>query len=247
MTSQPKEYKEYIQSNIVDYLAYQRRALENEPEMTKRLKAMLRNRFNESSEMHVLDIGCGNGNTMFHLRHAFPRWHYTGVDVVANLIDDGRKLFSNIDNIELHVGDAHDVKFKKQFGLVLLWRVLQGLGDWERAMRAAFKQTEAGGYLIISTLLNDADVDISVLMRDHTAEGAVKDVPLHILSLSRFEAFCRREGAKTFESEPFEMPIDLPRPERGLNTYTRRLQDGKRIQIAGGLLVDHWKIVTLTV
>ena len=239
-------YKDYIASNIAGYRDYQRRALEREPEMTKLLRALLAERLDAARAYSVLDIGCGNGNTMFHLRAHHPHWTFLGVDVVPELVEDGRRLFEGIDGVELEVADAHTVDEQlagRRFEVVLLWRVLQGLSDWSRALAAAFRLAAPGGHVIVSTLVNDADVDLALTMRDYTAAGEVKEAPLRIFSGPRVEAACRELGATELEVTPFAIQVDLPRPETGLNTFTVPLADGHRLQYAGGALVDHWKLV----
>jgi ubiquinone/menaquinone biosynthesis C-methylase UbiE len=247
VTTPPKPYREYIESNLDEYRAYQRKALATEPEMTKLLKRLLAERLDTTPAYRVLDIGCGNGNTMFHLASAFPHWRYTGFDIVPGLIEDGKRLFANLPNLELFVADAHTIEIAEPYDIVLIWRVLQGLEDWQRSVEAAYRATRKGGHLIISTLLNDADVDVAFVMHDYQAEGDVKEAPLRLFSLARLRAFCEGLGVRSFHVEPFDMPIDLPRPAKGLNTYTVPLEDGHRLQLAGGLLVDHWKIVHMEV
>lgn len=244
MTNKAHLYQEYIESNCEEYKEYQLRALSQEPEMTKLLKTFLPLWLDTSQSYRVLDIGCGNGNTCFHLNTQYPHWDYVGIDIVHALIEDGRKLFSNIKNLQLEVGDAHKLEsiFNESFDIVLLWRVLQGLEDWKQALRSAYSLTKPGGNLIVSTLLNDSDIDISMVMRDYTASGKIKDVPLRIFSEVQFRDYCRELGAQSVTFEKFQMPISLPQPERGLNTYTIDLIDGHKLQLAGGALVDHWKI-----
>ncbi|MEQ9370532.1 MAG: methyltransferase [Coleofasciculus chthonoplastes F3-SA18-01] len=244
MNPKPPLYRDYIESNFKDYREYQRRALSQEPEMTKFLKKLLPCWLNTELPYRLLDIGCGNGNTCFHLNSQHPHWYYVGVDVVSGLIEDGRHLFSNIENLRLEVADAHYLESfsEEPFDVVLMWRVLQGLENWKQALRSAYSITKPGGHLIISTLLNDADVDLSIIMRDYSASGDIKDVTLRIFSEAQFRAYCMELGVQTVTFEKFNMPIALPRPERGLNTYTVDLMEGNKIQLAGGALVDHWKI-----
>jgi ubiquinone/menaquinone biosynthesis C-methylase UbiE len=244
-----KPYKEYIQANIENYVAHYRQFVGNEPEMTKLLKYLLEERLDTAPAYRVLDIGCGNGNTMYHLNSSFPHWHYTGIDVVQSLVEDGNRLFAELNNIELLVGDAYtsDRQFSQPFDIVLLWRVLSGLGDWQQAIASAYRATRKGGNLMVATLLNENDVDIAMVRRDYSAPGEVKEAPLRIFSLPRFKAFCESLGIQDFFIQPFEIPIDLPRPEQGLSTFTVQLENDRRLQISGGALIDHWKIVHIVV
>lgn len=248
MGNKQQDYKDYIESNIDDYQDYQRKALAQEPEMTKWLKKLMPSWLDTNKHHSLLDVGCGNGNTCFHLNTVFPHWQYLGIDVVPGLIEDGQRLFSNLDNLRLEVCDAHQLseQLSETFDIVLIWRVLQGLTDWQLALRSAFELTKPGGNLIVSTLLNDADVDIQVAMYDHTASGDVKNVPLRIFSQAQFINYCQTLDVASVQIEKFSMPITLPRPDKGLNTYTVDLENGSKTQFAGGALVDHWKMVRLS-
>ncbi|MGD2179786.1 class I SAM-dependent methyltransferase [Lusitaniella coriacea] len=249
MAIPPKPYKEYIQSNIEDYVAHYRKFVGNEPEMTKLLRKLLENRIDTSLAYRLLDIGCGNGNTMYHLNSHFSHWNYTGIDVVQQLVEEGNRLFAELNNIELRVGDAYtsDREFSQPFDIVLLWRVLSGLEDWQRAIASAHKTTRKGGHLIIATLLNENNVDIAMTRRDYSAPGEIKEAPLRIFSLPKFKEFCKSLGIQDFFIQPFEMPIHLPRPEKGLSTFTVQLEDERYLQISGGALIDHWKIIHIVV
>ena len=51
-------------------------------------------------------------------------------------------------------------------------------------------------------------------------------------------------GYKKFKYKYFDIDIDLPRPEKdGLGTYTKKLEDGSRIQISAGLMLPWYFIV----
>jgi hypothetical protein len=51
------------------------------------------------------------------------------------------------------------------------------------------------------------------------------------------------KGYTVFKYCPFEMDIDLPKPEHTLmGTYTKTLPNGKRLQISGPLLMNWYFI-----
>ena len=63
------------------------------------------------------------------------------------------------------------------------------------------------------------------------------DEHYNVYSLPRFIKYCRDLGCSKVVTEPFEIDIDLPRPERsgGMGTYTQQLADGHRLQLSGPL------------
>lgn len=62
----------------------------------------------------------------------------------------------------------------------------------------------------------------------------------NIYSLPRVENFFFENGYQVFKSIPFEIDIDLPKPEHSkMQTYTQKIVDeNKRLQISGPLLMS---------
>lgn len=62
-------------------------------------------------------------------------------------------------------------------------------------------------------------------------------------SLPRIKEFLAQKGYRTFKYIPFEIDVDLPKPEHThMQTYTETLQNGKRLQISGPLLMNWYFI-----
>jgi ubiquinone/menaquinone biosynthesis C-methylase UbiE len=239
-----KRYKDYIESNIAAYKEYQLKARNNEPEMTKFLKSLLKGRFQATAPLDVLEVGCGNGNTLFHLKKDFPSWTYAGFDVVQDLITQGQELFHD-QGLNLFVADAEQEQpqLLNKFDLVLVWRMLQGLQDWQKSLQSCSTFVKKGGCMLISTLVNDDDVYLDSVMTEHTATGEVRDVPIKIFSLIQIREELTKLGLEIEHIDSFKMPIAIAPPENGLNTYTVEMQDRSNMQLAGGMLVDHWKLI----
>ena len=71
-------------------------------------------------------------------------------------------------------------------------------------------------------------------------DGAV-GVHYNIYSLQTLSESFRRNGFGDFSAEPFEIDVDIQRPEvPRLGTYTERTCDGRRLQVSGPLLMPWW-------
>ena len=69
------------------------------------------------------------------------------------------------------------------------------------------------------------------------------DIYYNIHSLIRFRKYLKELGYSKFEYVPFDIDIDLPRTDSlDIGTYTVRLEDGKRIQISGGMMMPWYFI-----
>ena len=55
--------------------------------------------------------------------------------------------------------------------------------------------------------------------------------------------FLAERGYTVFRAEPFEIDIDIPKPEHlDMGTYTVKTEDGKRLQISGALLMPWYSV-----
>lgn len=74
--------------------------------------------FFECRGKSILDIGCGFGDLNRALSRQETEFDYTGVDLVAELIDEGRRQYPQ-ENIEFINADFLDYTFTREFDIVL--------------------------------------------------------------------------------------------------------------------------------
>ncbi|MFC0627425.1 class I SAM-dependent methyltransferase [Kribbella deserti] len=104
----------------------------------------------------ALDLGCGTGRHLAAL-HADFGCKAVGVDVQPGLIDHGRVTYPEL---ELVLGDIRSVRLDRQFDIVLcLGNSLSYQltdADLQATVGTFAAHTRAGGYVLISTLLQPA-------------------------------------------------------------------------------------------
>ena len=94
-----------------------------------------------------------------------------------------------------------------------------------------------GGYFIVSSLFNTFhDVDLFIKVRDHTRKGNIF-LTYNTFSKTTIEKWIKSKCVY-FDILPFEMPVDLSEIPNGLGSYTLKLENGKRITISGGMLMN---------
>ena len=93
-------------------------------------------------------------------------------------------------------------------------------------------------------MLTEFNVDVNIEVKDYTwPEDCPNPGNYNVYSLSRFQRACEAKGCKQFVSRDFVIDVDLPPPENGkLGTYTRRLEDGQRLQFSGPIFLP-WKVI----
>jgi hypothetical protein len=196
----------------------------------------------EEPPAEVLDAGSGAGAIMLQLADLFPAAHWTGLDRDEELVRRGRERLDPA-RFTMLSGDLFRLEERfgaKRFDLCFSIMTLSWIEDYERAVEQMMVVTK--GWLFILNLFGDTELDAFIRMRGRL-DGPHHGFEEHynIYSLPRFREFCHGSGAAEVIAEPFEIDVDLPRPEHGgMGTWTERAEDGRRLQFSGPLSMPWW-------
>lgn len=101
----------------------------------------------DSTNGHLLDIGCADGTTTNQIYKSFPNLKITGLDFYKKAIDFARKTKPWINFV---VGDAHNLPFKNgSFELVTIIETLEHLENPQEVLKEIHRVLKKNGYLII--------------------------------------------------------------------------------------------------
>lgn len=198
-------------------------------------------------EGQALDVGCGAGANMLYLSTQLPGFRWIGLDIAGGMLFDlARKRFEACGREAAFVqGDLYQLSriFPDGFDLVLCTQTLSWLPDWEPALDQLLDV--ARGWLVLSSLFTDFDVDVQCELIDHTTSKELAPYYVRVFSMRRFRERCEARGCREVIARDFDMDVDLPAPASGgLGTYTRTLRDGRRAQFTGPLFLP-WKFVAI--
>jgi hypothetical protein len=100
--------------------------------------------------------------------------------------------------------------------------------------------------LILTALFSDHRTEIHSEIRDYARFGndSTVTVSYNVFCTERFQRVARQAGFSEVLFRNFDIGIDLPRPARGIGTFTEQLTDGRRLQVSGGFLMP-WKFAAL--
>jgi ubiquinone/menaquinone biosynthesis C-methylase UbiE len=194
----------------------------------------------------ALDVGCGAGANIFHLSQLLPELRWTGLDLAGDfLFQHSQKLFSDRKmDVQLVNGDFYhltDLFGGTKYDLVMSLQILLTLPSYEKALEQLLAVTSK--WLVITSLLSDFLVDAKIQTTDYTWPAEVRHAYYNVYSFPRLRAFCEAHGAREVIAQDFEIDIDLPVPAgAGLGTYTRTLENAKRLQFTGPVYMP-WKFV----
>ena len=101
-------------------------------------------------------------------------------------------------------------------------------------------------HIFLSSLFYDGDIDFEIKVREFQKETGKEHFNdyYNVYSFPRFQRFVYELGAKNIEAYDFEINTDLPKPIDQMGSYTVKLEDGKRLQISGAVILT-WKIIRI--
>lgn len=116
----------------------------------------------------------------------------------------------------------------------------------EKALFELIRICKTGGNFFISSLFNmEHDVDIYSKVLDKTKKSAKYNLwnSYNTYSLKIINGWLQKR-VNTFEIISFEPSIDIKYSGRGIGTFTKTLENGRRIQISAGMLLN-WGILRI--
>ena len=198
------------------------------------------------SQQRWLTLLVAGGGASYYLGQVYRQAKFTLVDANEDAIKLAHESTVHF-NATCVVGNIYDLELEtNSFDLVVCWQTLSWLNEPEIALRELIRICKPGGVVYASSLFNARhDVDIYATVRDNTRPSAQEGlvVPYNTYSLSSVRKWV--EGlVSDIQLHEFDMPIDLQHEGRGLGTYTATLNNGKRLQVSAGMLLN-WGILEI--
>ena len=209
-------------------------------ESDMRMLALLDEKAASRRNIKLVDLGCGNGNLLFHLKQKFPQWILHGKDLAPNLIDECQ-TDTSLAGIHFDVADITvppSTCEEEVYDFVVLIAVLQVLPPdaFNKAIASIARYLKPGGWLINFDGYHPF-IEQELIKVEITASASRPDFPtMNYYYPSRANAaeLCRKAGFKQVEYEDFYMPFDLQRPTGNpAASHTELLVDGRRFSMLG--------------
>ncbi len=195
-----------------------------------------------SASKNILDLGCGAGAAVAQISRNYPDCNFIGIDHSVELIEIARKQVrvKEINNLQFYEGNIlnlRDLQFEAD-GVICIQTI-----SWLNDFRELFSEIIRGvqpKWIAISGLFYEGNITAKIEILEH--ERQTKTF-FNVYSLPEISRFINPLGYKIQSYQPFELKIDLPKPENinVMQTYTEHIvSDGehRRIQISGPLLIN---------
>lgn len=203
----------------------------------------------KNKKFTIADIGAGLGGNIYYMAKRYPQSFFVGIDINPKLVKMGNKLFKKFgqSNCKLVKGDLYNLD-KKHIGKyegIISFQTLSWLPNYNFPIK---KMTELkANYIAITSLFYDGDINCKILVQDYTlplGKKPYRESYYNTYSLKLVRELFAKYGYNNFDYIPFEIDIDLPKPKtKGMGTYTEKLENGRRIQISGPLLMNWYFIL----
>ncbi len=112
-----------------------------------------RNKTDDSEEVRVLDIGCGEGLALAELKQKLPEVKAFGISATdMRVITPPDDLKPYVDSIDYRIGDAHKLKdiFRgESFDYIISTKTFIHLGDPFRVLKQCYRLLKTGGIAFI--------------------------------------------------------------------------------------------------
>jgi ubiquinone/menaquinone biosynthesis C-methylase UbiE len=101
------------------------------------------------TELNILEVGCGNGWLCHHLSK-IPGSNVAGTDINKTELDQAKRVFDHIENIEFMYGGIHNEKVRSEkFDAIIFAASIQYFRSLEGIIPAALQMLHTGGEIHI--------------------------------------------------------------------------------------------------
>ena len=245
MNSKDDTYIKGLQADKEKTHTYYTKSLAVKTEQQKMLERLLKNE--DRNFEQIADIACGGGTLSYHLHEKFPEAEFTLVDFNPDAIE-----IAKVNNPQPHFNFYTDSIYELNnlqdgyFDLVCCWQTLSWLEEPKKALEQLIRITKPGGKIYASSLFNlEKDVDLYTKVLDHSHESGKQGIFFNYNTYSRKSIAEWLEGKiKKFNILPFHPEMDFEFNGKGIGTYTIKTENGQRLQISAGILLN-WGILII--
>ncbi len=243
------EYKQTLEKDLdLTKKYYQKSMIKTEQQ--KMLELLLEKNNNFKKYKKIGDIACGGGTLSYHVSKINEESEFILIDYLDSAIELAK--INNKDNdkrFTFEMGDIYNLQIKdNELDATFCWMTLSWLDNPEKALNELLRVTKKGGKIYLSSLFNiDNDCDIYSRVYDNSRKSG-KDNNYMRYNTYSMHSIKKWIGNKVnnIHIHTFNPNIDFEYDGKGVGSYTKKLDNGERIQISAGMLLN-WGILEIDV
>jgi ubiquinone/menaquinone biosynthesis C-methylase UbiE len=191
----------------------------------------------------VLDIGCATGDLVYYLSKMFPQAKCVGLDVRNDLLESARKEVPNIKFILSDILNKNSLPDEK-FDVIFMIGVHPIFDDVFHVFDNIISMLKENGRAYIFSIFNDSDIDTLVKVKDSSVEGPWK-VGWNLFSKKSVKDYLKNKDLPC-EFIDWEIPIDIPKTDDPLRSWTFKDEHGKRMVINGTGILHTFSLLLIS-
>jgi len=204
--------------------------------------------FDTKKKYNIADIACGGGTLTYHLSKIFTNSEFTLVDYLDDALNIAKDINKDIDKARYFQDDIYLLSSQpdNHYDFLFCWQTLSWLDEPQKALDQLIRITKPGGVIYLSSLFNlEHDVDIYSKVFDLTRDSGINKIPYsyNTYSETTVKSWLDKK-ADAFKLYKFTPGIDFHYSGKGIGTYTVNTNQGERLQISAGLLLN-WAILKI--
>lgn len=232
-----KAYGDYIASD--EYHQYYQKYFHQMRESDRVLIELIRSAFKDelarSASLSLVDIGCGSGNLLFHIKNQFATLALTGGDTYSDVIEGCRKN-SDLEDITFEVMDLLKLNQASRFDGIIVNAVLFlfNATEFDLAVSNIACALKPGGWFFAYDFATHYQQDLTILEKSVTHPDGMT---LHFRPAELITEIMQKHGFTKIVLSPFQIPIDLAPPGRPEDISSRTVMTdvGERLIFRGSL------------
>jgi SAM-dependent methyltransferase len=234
-----KTYLDYVKddAHMQDYRRHQSRYSEKMRESDRVLVGHIEARLGAAGDAgkSLVDVGCSQGNLLFHLKRLLPGLQLHGIDLAAGILAQNRAN-PDLAGIEFTEMDMLAMPASRQYDLVVANAALMFFDaeQFDKAVRNLAGLVKPGGTFIAFDYFNPFEQEVTLT---ETSVLHPKGLTFSFRSYKVARAAVAAAGLNPPEFHPFHMPFDLPRSDdpSSVNSWTLGDQQGQRHSFRGSV------------
>jgi len=225
------------------YMDYQKKYRQTMRESDKVTISLIQDNLPRGESLRLLDIGCHNGNLLYHLKQAMPQLQMLGGDLFQGVIDQCR-ADQDLIGIDFQVMDVTDLKCPSM-DIIVASAVLCRFDEqqFSNIWKRFFDLLRPGGLVVSFEWYNPFRQNLRIAEETDMHPGGLI---LNFWSQHLVRSQLQKIGFEDMRFQMFEIPIDLELqdPTDPFLTHTRQTSDGQRLQFRGALFQPWCHLVT---
>jgi len=194
---------------------------------------------------NYLDLGCGAGAATFATSENFKSSTWTGVDLDSKLISIALELSekSGAKNLNFLEGDLESFAGQSSYDGIISLQTISWLEDFRGAFQNVFLNLNPS-WFALSSLFYEGNISAYTQIHEYESNRILS---YNTYSITQVEAFADKYGYSLVKCRPFNIAVDLPKPESLdlMGTFTQQVLENNaitRLQISGPLLMNWYML-----